>query len=298
MNFARFNLLLFGVLAFNVFLAAAVPAVCQSSLGLPGADGPTISRELVAELSLAADDTPLALVTRGSEILVVLRSGRGWSLPLNGVDLRGLAASELLAFSLRDLVAVGNDLVWLTTDGVLGSSAPQSAGKWLFLPGGSRLETDESGGLCCISSMGTEYSATAGAAPRYIPGMTIFSAAAHGLFWCLCWDAKSLCWAIDIRNDLGQALKRVYSFSRRFRPTGCWFGPRGPEGEALLSAWRGTTRELMLIGQNGRMFWKVTGPSPCCPKDLAWDNKGNLLVLQQEGNSLRLQRWIFAMPEG
>lgn len=264
------------------------------SIRLPGSEGPAVKKESLANIPLEHDDQPLAVIRHDMDAWVVLESGRAWRVPLDSLET---ARPEVVSGEpLRDVVQSKNGLVWMTKDGVLGGAVfPTWKASRLR---GSRLEADPSGGLYVISAEGTEYFSAVATQSRFIPGMSVFSPTSHGFFWALTWDRKNLSWALEIRNDLGQLLKQVYTFSRGFRPAGCRFAPRGPEEEVLLSAWRGSTRELMLIGQNGKMFWKIAGPEPCCARDLAWDTKGNLLVLEREGSSLRLSRWSFAIPQG
>jgi hypothetical protein len=282
-----------------VALAAAAVlfglSVLSAFPGISGSTGPVVEKELLATLALEQQDEPLGMVVRDGTAWIVLRSGRGWKVPL---DVSGDPVPATLAdCPVRDFVLAVAGPVWLDEDGNLGGSVPPS---WPRCLPGSRLEADPSGGVFSVAAEGAWHLTPVATQPRFLKDLFLFSPAQHQLFWALAWDGSAKVWALDIRNDLGQFLKRAYTFSTGFRPAGCRFGPRGPEGEVLLSSWRGTVRDLMLIGQNGRMFWKIQGPPPCCARDLAWDHQGRLLVLEREAGerTLRLNRWCFGLPQG
>jgi hypothetical protein len=93
-------------------------------------------------------------------------------------------------------------------------------------------------------------------------------------------------------------MSEAYTFSPEFVPSGIEVGPAGSEGELLVSSVEGTARKLAFIGNNGRMFWKLDGPEKVSPRDVAFDNQDNLLVLERNGRELWLNRWKVTQPEG
>ncbi|GAB4270182.1 MAG: hypothetical protein Kow0029_06800 [Candidatus Rifleibacteriota bacterium] len=105
-------------------------------------------------------------------------------------------------------------------------------------------------------------------------------------------------WYISLFDCYGNLMKEVYKFSPAFDPTGIELGPIGEEGEVLISAYENNSRKLVLIGQNGHMIWKLDAPDKFCRRDVAFDGKGNLLVLEKQGGEIVLNRWKFSMPKG
>ncbi|HEY9070102.1 MAG TPA: hypothetical protein VIV61_07575, partial [Candidatus Ozemobacteraceae bacterium] len=105
-------------------------------------------------------------------------------------------------------------------------------------------------------------------------------------------------WEALLTDGYGNLMKRVSKFTTEFDPTGLTCGPNGPEGELLISCYSGTGREVSLLGQNGRMLWKLPMQNAVVPRDLAWDREGNLLVLERDGDGLVLNRITFAIPQG
>lgn len=105
-------------------------------------------------------------------------------------------------------------------------------------------------------------------------------------------------WNIDLYDCFGNFIKQVYKFSSEFHPAGLELGPIGPEGEVLLSFYTGLKREIVLIGQNGHMFWRINGPNKFCKRDLAFDKEGKLLVVDTYGKNIYISRWKFNKPQG
>ena len=94
-------------------------------------------------------------------------------------------------------------------------------------------------------------------------------------------------------------MNKVYKFSDIFEPSRLELGPNNGDGDLLISATEGNQRTLAVIGNNGRMFWKINGPDKVCLRDVAFGPLGELLVLEKnsEGKTV-LSRWTFSTPEG
>lgn len=120
----------------------------------------------------------------------------------------------------------------------------------------------------------------------------------NGFFWTLQIRPKTGLWGADLYDNLGNLMKEVYNFSSEFVPAGLEIGPAGPEGELLISAFENNERKLSLIANNGHMFWKIPGPGKFARRDVAFDEQGNLLVLEKNADKTWLSRWKMATPEG
>ncbi|MGM0598495.1 MAG: hypothetical protein ACQETH_01645 [Candidatus Rifleibacteriota bacterium] len=120
----------------------------------------------------------------------------------------------------------------------------------------------------------------------------------RGYLWSVGLKKQTGPWSISLFDCYGNLIKEIYEFSRSFDPAGISLGPIGPEGEALISSYEDNSRKLTLVGQNGHMIWKIDGPEKFCMRDLAFDKRGNLLVLEKNGKKVVLSRWKFEAPQG
>jgi hypothetical protein len=105
-------------------------------------------------------------------------------------------------------------------------------------------------------------------------------------------------WGADLTDYYGNTMGKIYEFSEGFEPSFMELGPRGLEGELLLSTYENGLRKLMFIGNNGRMFWKLDGPEKLFPRDVAFDHEENLIFLEKSNNDIWLTKWKMVIPEG
>lgn len=131
-----------------------------------------------------------------------------------------------------------------------------------------------------------------------VPGLNFAVPLEQGFVWSLGTAAKGGPWMVSLFDCFGNLMKEIYRFSPGFSPIGIEAGPKGFEGELLLSAYENNQRKLILIGQNGYMLWKIDGPEKQCPRDIAFDDEGNLLVIEKSDGGLVISRWKFAAPQG
>lgn len=109
---------------------------------------------------------------------------------------------------------------------------------------------------------------------------------------------KNKRWSVDLLDNYGNYMKQLFEFPPNYQPLGVNLGPSGPEGELLIAAHEKNERKLCSIGHNGHMFWKINIPEQKWQRDLAFDNSGNLLVLDKKGKEIWVYRWKMAIPEG
>ena len=106
-------------------------------------------------------------------------------------------------------------------------------------------------------------------------------------------------WELNICDCFGNLMGKGFKFSKSFEPSNLEIGPRGVDGEILVSSKEGKKRTLSLIGTNGRMFWKINGPEKVCPRDVAFGALGELILLEKnQKGKIVLSRWTFKTPEG
>lgn len=257
---------------------AALKITKQTVASLPGIDPAAI----IGIRTFAK--TGVLLFRDGRELRTDLLTGK--SSPGTTIDAAG---KNLLDFALD-----GGNVVALTSEGTLTGAKPAA---W---PAGpfAACRVDIANGEGFLSG-GTRsfYLAPRATESVAIPGSFLSTPLRDGFLWSLARPGLRT-WEVSLIDGFGNQMKKIFKFSTEFDPTGISLGPTGPEGELLVSYFVGASREVALIGQNGRMLWKLPIPTPVCPRDLAWDAGGALLVLERDGNGLVLNRVSFEVPQG
>lgn len=253
-----------------------------------------IKKQTVATLP---DVNPAGLIgirTVAKTGILVFRDGR--ELRLDLVSGKSTPGKELPASgkALLDFALIGDSVVALTSDGAMIGARPESwpassfpackleiANGEAFLSGGSR----------------SFYLAPQATGAVAIPGNFLSMPIKDGFLWSMTRPGLRA-WETSLIDGFGNQMKKIFRFSSEFDPSGISFGPNGPEGELLISYFVGSSREVALIAQNGRMLWKLPVPTPVCRRDLAWDEGGALLILERDGNGVALNRISFEVPQG
>lgn len=119
----------------------------------------------------------------------------------------------------------------------------------------------------------------------------------EGFVWKMSLSDKGH-WTVDLIDSFGNTMKNVYNFTKNFQPTGLRMLPPGMEQELFISCYENGQRKLLLIGSNGHMLWKLDGPDAACPRDVAFDQMGNILFIEKDGKSLWLTKWKPEIPMG
>lgn len=267
------------VCAFLVFSAASLFA--QSN----------VTREPLFRIT--DDLVPGVIGMRSGEgkVFVANSSGRFVRFDLEtGEAFSGKTGSE----KILDFDIVLGQMVFLTEEGTLGGHLIPTwpATSW----NACRIEACDEGLLLTGGDKAYFLSKTASQAVE-IDGISFALPVPNGFFWTMQRKAGGV-WGADLYDCLGNMMSEVYKFSPDFIPAGIELGPVGEEGELLVSALEENGRKLAFIGNNGRMFWKIDAPEQVSPRDLAFDNKGNLLVLEKNGGELWVNRWKMVQPEG
>ena len=161
------------------------------------------------------------------------------------------------------------------------------------------VECGFDGSVFLLNANGTRYFPVDSSRSHQLDGLFFLMPLENGFAWVLQRDASSGKWTANIHDYFGNHMHDVYRFSKQFKPSGLSLGPVGPEGELLVSYQHEGKRGLLLIGQNSRMIWRIPGPaSQSSRRDIAWDAKGNLIVVERENGRLVLKRWEFELPQG
>ena len=120
----------------------------------------------------------------------------------------------------------------------------------------------------------------------------------NGFVWNMSLNKENK-WELNIHDCFGNLMGKGIKFNKSFAPSNIELGPRGFDGELLLSSKEGKKRNLALIGTNGRMFWKIVGPDKVCSRDIAFGPLGELIVLEKNSKGkVVLSRWTFITPQG
>lgn len=280
MNRTQILFLLFVFLVFS-------PLIAFSQEG-----GLKVTREPVVVFPSLNADSVVGIRLSGTQGILALRNGAIIRVNLEtGETTSGTPFTEEIA----DFALMNGQPLGLSRSGRLMGATSAQWPKDGFPA--CRLETGEGEALLTGGPRSFYLPANA-TMPAVIPHYLLALPLKDGIMWAVRHHPETRIWQAELADMFGNRMKRLYRFSREFSPTGVTIGQLGPDGELLLSYFAGRNRELVLLGQNGRMLWKLTAPTPACPRDLAWDQKGNLLILEKADQGLVLNRWKFDLPEG
>ncbi len=290
-----------------VFLALALACMTFPAMGASDAPKATakapvvdpwaalkIRKEAVATLPGIDPASIVGIRTYAKTAILVCRDGRVIATDLLTGKTTPGTAIEIAGKNLLDFALDGDKVVALTSDGTLIGAKPAD---W---PAGpfSACRIDIANGEGFLSG-GTNsfYLAPRATDSVVIPGNFLTMPLRDGFLWSMARPGLRA-WEASLIDGFGNPMKKIFRFSPEFDPTGISLGPTGPEGELLVSYFVGASREVALVGQNGRMLWKLPISAPVCPRDLAWDASGALLVLERDGTGLILNRIAFEVPQG
>ena len=236
----------------------------------------------------------LGVRTSGKVALVLSRDGQGVKIDLATGKTTPGTVLNTAGKALLDFACLGDAALGLTSAGTLAGVVPAN---WPTRPV-SACKLDISGGEALLSGGSNAYYLAPKATEAVLLAGNFLAMPMHDGFL---WNMKRpglRAWEVSLMDGFGNQMKKVFRFSPEFDPTGISFGPNGPDGELLISFFTGTARELALVGQNGRMFWRLPVNAPVCKRDLAWDHEGNLLILERDETGFVLNKISFAVPEG
>lgn len=285
---SRFLIITFAVTVFCFNCNTLFP---QERSGSPDS-AMNISRQKLAVFSGIDPDSVLGIRSAGEKVFLVQKDGNMFSL---GLADGAISQEQPLGAKLVDFALNGGLPVGLTVDGKLIGSVEPSWPQIQFQA--CRLDISDQEALLS-GGEDSYFLAKNATSPVKIANVAFGLPFKDGFLWTIRRHSSSFSWQVELADMFGNRMKRIYRFGRDFDPNGLRAGPLGPENEILLSYFSGGKRELVMIGQNGRMMWRISVPSPVCARDIAWDNHGKLLFLIRENNELALYRWEFALPEG
>jgi hypothetical protein len=276
-----------------------IVALFGSAFGIPTSlnateakDPMNLQRHLVTDLSSVPLTGLIGLRVSGNEAFLANQQGHLWKIDLLSGKLRkehGLDR-EILDFAFNQ----GRILALDTTGRMLGATSPT----WPAGPfPGYALECG-TGDVFLAGAEDSLFLLKDATEPARVRGVPLGMPMADGLLWAVRRTSAAESWSAELVDMFGNRMKRVFRFNRGFQPSGLILGPPGPENELPVSYWNGPRRELVLIGQNARMLWKIRLDAPVCRRNLAWDAQGRILILEKGDKGLILNRLSFLIPEG
>ncbi len=278
----------------SLVLSVALPALFVLAAG-PGRaqEGLKVDKTLVATLDGLDAASLIGLRVVEGRVLAADALGHIVSLSPDQPSFRHAppAPGPILDFAIRFGAPV-----FLTAAGRLAGNLDPA---WPTGPfAASSLEIAEDGALLLQGGHEALYFPPAASSPARLHGLFPALPLPAGFLWSLSRHPILRTWQAELLDGLGNRMQRVCRFSAQFQPEGLWLGPPGPEKELLVSSFAEGSRWLSLIGQNGRMLWRLPAPDPICRRDLAWAANGDLLVLERVDGRICLRRWAFQAPEG
>lgn len=251
-----------------------------------------VERVPLFKVPLSADSGIIGMRVSGNKVFVVNAGGRFVRYDLDtGEALNGRAPAE----KIIDFDVVLGQLIFLDGNGKVGGRVRKSWPSQSYVA--CKIDISNEGLLLSGGDQAVYLEANA-TEPIYLPGLTMVLPVNNGFVWAMQMRSKDGSWNADLYDSFGNLMHEVYQFSAAFDPSGLELGPTGLEGELLVSAIENNVRKLSLIGNNGYMFWKMDGPPKAFPRDVAFDNLGNMLVLELQNKDVWLTRWVLSHPEG
>ena len=251
-----------------------------------------VEREPLFKVPLPADSSMLGMRVSDNKAFIVNSAGRFVRYDLEtGESLNGKAQAD----KIIDFDVVLGQLVFLDGEGKIGGRIRSS---WPVQSYSACKIDVSSEGLLLSGGDQAVFLEKNATQALLLKGLSMILPIQNGFVWAMQMRPKTGNWGADLYDSLGNLMHEVYTFSDVFDPSGLEIGPTGPEGELLVSANEDNARKLSLIAHNGYMFWKMDGPPKLFPRDLAFDNQGNLLVLEVKDNDIWLTRWKLTHPEG
>ena len=251
-----------------------------------------IKKEIIATIP---DDIASNLVgLRVNKNMAFIMASNGKYMTLNLAN-KALTTNKLKDAKVVDYDVVVGKIIYLDDQGMIcGYSFP----KWNKGPYDScRVEACDQGAILSGGSNAYFLAKNATAAVE-LPETYLPLPIDNGFVWVMNLN-KEKRWEVNLHDCFGNIMGKIYKFSEYFEPTNLEIGPNNVDGDLLISAVEANVRTIALIGNNGRMFWKINGPEKVCARDVAFGPLGELLVLEKNSDGkIILSCWTFITPEG
>ena len=251
-----------------------------------------INRQVIAKIPDEITNNLLGMRIFKNFAFIMANNGQYVTINL---DSREVNTYKLKSDKIIDFDIVVGKIIYIDDKGILnGHVFP----KWPKGPYDScRIEACDQGVI--LSGGNTAYFLAKNATKSFeLPEFYFCLPIDNGFIWSLSLG-KEKRWEASLYDCFGNKMSTVYKFSDLFKPSDIEIGPNGVDGELLISATEGNVRTLALIGNNGRMFWKINGPTKLCNRDVAFGPMDDLFVLEKNSNNdVVLSKWKFIVPEG
>ena len=251
-----------------------------------------ISKEPIAKIPEEIASNLIGIRVYQNTAFVMGSNGQYITIDLTTGDTNSY---KLEANNLLDFDVVVGKILYINNEGMLGGHIFP---KWSKGPYNSCLVDACDQGLIVSGGANAYFLAKNATTSIELPEMRFCLPIERGFLWSMSCDAEGV-WQADLYDCFGNIMSNVYKFSRFFKPSNLELGPHGVEGELLVSAIEDNRRTLSLIGNNGRMFWKIYGPEKVCLRDVAFDQLDRIIVLEKDSEGqVVLTRYTFIIPEG
>ncbi len=211
-----------------------------------------------------------------------------------------LAKGETTAHKIKSAKVVDFDIfdgkiLYLNDQGMICGNFPSKCSKGTY--DSCKIDVCDQGAI--LSGGSNAYFLPKTASSSFVlPDFLMLLPINNGLVWAMNLNKENT-WELTIHDCFGNLMGKGFKFNKTFNPASLEIGPKGVDGELLVSSKDGKKRSLAFIGTNGRMFWKVTGPEKVCARDVAFGPLGELLVLEKTPDGkIVLSHLIFANPQG
>lgn len=249
-----------------------------------------VERELLFNLPFKASES-LGIRVYKNKVFAAARDGRviAYNLKTGALEKSKEIGSDLIDFAIilgSPVFINGNGKIrgrrrigW--PDRVFEACRIDVLDNGVFLSGGSH----------CV------YLAKTATEALYIDNMNFACPMGRGFVWSAGKKANGS-WGVYICDSFGQPMQEGFEFAEGFEPAGLELVGLGPEDELLISFYDGGTRKLSLISNSGVMFWKLDWPQKLIARDVCLDNAGSLIIVEDLGEGLVVNRLKMSFPEG
>lgn len=252
-----------------------------------------IQKEYIAKMPQEISSNLLGMRIIKNLAYVMGINGNYITINLNNKEIKKY---KLKTIKVIDFAVKEGTIIYINENGKLCGQVYPQWSKNLFL-NNCRIEANEQGTIISYDNK-VFFLANNATTSFKLSNLSYALPINNELIWGLSINKDKLLEA-NIYNFDGKIINNIYKFNKNTELSYTEIGPCCVEGELLISTIENKSRTLALIGNDGRIFWKINGPMKVCNRDIAFDEMDNLFVLEKkDNNEVILYRWELSLPEG
>jgi hypothetical protein len=252
-----------------------------------------IQKEYIAKIPQEISSNLLGIRIIKNLAYVMGINGNYITINLNNKEIKKY---KLKTIKVIDFAVKEGNIIYINENGKLCGQVYSQWSKDLYL-NNCRIETSDQGTIISCDNK-VLFLANNATTSFKLPNLSYALPINNELIWGLSINKDKLLEA-NLYNFDGKLINNIYKFNKNTELSYTEIGPCCVEGELLISTIENKSRTLALIGNDGRIFWKINGPKKVCNRDRAFDEMDNIFVLEKkDNNEVFLYRWELSLPEG